>query len=69
MKTLIFVLIQENWKDLQSENDFYDIVFACEGKMISAHKVIVSSSSAVLKNILKHSPRNPFIYLTGRSKI
>ena len=34
--------IQENWKYLQSENDFYDIVFACEGKMSSAHKVLVT---------------------------
>ena len=57
--------IQKNWKELQSENDFYDIVLACEGKLVNAHKVIISSSSPVLKNILKQSPQNPFIYITG----
>ena len=41
------------------------MVLACEGKLVNAHKVIISSSSPVLKNILKHSPQNPFIYLTG----
>ena len=57
--------VEETWKELQFENDFSDMVLACEGQLFKAHKVVISSSSPVLRNILKNSYQNPFIYLTG----
>ena len=40
------------WQDLQKENDFCDVTLACENKQIKTHKLIVSSFSPVLANIL-----------------
>ena len=53
---------------LQLENDFCDITLACEDKQINTHKLIISSCSPVLRNILKlNQVANPLIYL-GRVK-
>ena len=34
-------------------NDFCDVTLACEDKQIKPHKLIISSFSLVLRNILK----------------
>ena len=52
------------WQELQKENDFCDVTLACEDKQIKTHKLIISSSSPVLANILKlNQTPHPVIYL------
>ena len=52
------------WQDLQAENDFCDVTLACEDKQIKTHKLIISSCSPVLGNILKlNQTPHPVIYL------
>ena len=54
------------WKRLNLEKDFCDVTFACEDNLIKAHKIIVSSCSPILKNILKQNQiAHPIIYLRG----
>ena len=42
--------------------DFCDVTLACEDKQIKTHKVIISSSSPVLRNILKFN-QNPHLLI------
>ena len=52
------------WQALQKEIDFCDVTLACEDKQIEAHKLIISSCSPVLGNILKlNQTAHPIIYL------
>jgi len=52
--------------NLMEDKDFIDVTLACEeNQQIKAHKVVLSSSSPVFKNILVNNPhKNPIIYLT-----
>ena len=53
-----------SWQELQIETNFCDVTLACEDKQIKAHKVIISSCSPVLRNILKLNQNpHPLIYL------
>ena len=45
--------ILQSWQEFQFEQDFYDMTLACDDRHIQAHKIIISSSSAVIKEILK----------------
>jgi len=56
--------VQTAWQEMQMEEDFCDITLACQDKQIKTHKLIISSYSPVLRDILKstQSP-HPFIYL------
>ena len=45
--------IKTSWQELQIESDFWDVTLTCEDKQIKAHKVIISSCSPLLRNILK----------------
>ena len=47
--------IKTSWHKLQNEEDLFDVTLACEDKQIKTHKIIISSCSPVLKNILKVS--------------
>ena len=52
------------WKECQVEQDFCDLTLACEDKQIKTHKIIVSSCSPVIRNILKlNQTTHPIIYL------
>merc|ERR1719482_1617538 len=52
------------WQKLQTENDLCDVTLACEDKQIKTHKLIISSCSPVLRNILKlNLTSHPVIYL------
>ena len=44
--------IRTTWQQLQVEKDFCDVTLACKDGQISTHKIIISHSSPVLKNIL-----------------
>ena len=45
--------VKTSWSELQTETDFCDVILACEDKQIKAHRVILSSFSPALRNILK----------------
>ena len=52
------------WQELQNEKKFCDVTLVCEDKQIDAHKLVISSRSPVLENILKlNKTFHPVIYL------
>jgi len=56
----------KSWRGLQDEKHLCDITVACEDKQIDAHKVVLSSSSSVFRNLIKQNPHpHPLIYLRG----
>ena len=62
------------FKNLRSDNEFFDTTLGCydsRGRVLKAHKVILSACSPFFRNILKMSTGyphpNPFIYLRGVS--
>jgi len=59
--------IKESYKTLRQENNFSDVTLACEdGQQIEAHKIVLTSSSSVLEEILKSFRQpHPLIYLRG----
>merc|ERR1719430_1029134 len=59
--------ISSSFRELRSDNDFSDVTLACEdGVQVSAHKVILASSSPFFMNILKMNRNpHPLIYLRG----
>ena len=61
------VNVSSSFKVLRQEKDFFDVTLVGDDERhISAHKIILSSSSDFFKNIFrKMSHSNPLIYLTG----
>ena len=58
--------IRTTWQAFQTNKEFCDVTLSCSDGHIQSHKLIVSQSSLVLKNILKQtSGQNSVIYLTG----
>ena len=59
--------ISSAFRELRSDNDFSDVTLACEdGFQVSAHKVILASSSPFFMNILKMNKNpHPLIYMRG----
>lgn len=57
--------VKISWQALQVEKDFYDVKLACEDKQIKMHRLIISSFSPILRNVLKfnQSPHS-LIYLS-----
>ena len=45
--------VKLSWKELETDKDFCDVTQACEDKQIKTHRLIISSFSPVLRNILK----------------
>ena len=53
-------------RSIRDEDTFKDVVLACEGGQVSAHKMVLSGCSSVLKSILeKDSQLRPVIYFKG----
>ena len=56
--------ISESFNNLRTDQDFCDVTLVCEeNQQIKAHKVVLASSSSLLKNMLKtvtHS--HPLLY-------
>ena len=59
--------ISTAFRELRSDTDFTDVTLACEdGQILSAHKVILASSSPFFMNILKtYKNPNPLIFMRG----
>ena len=61
-----FNQFEKNWQEFQNEKSFCDVTLSCEDKLVLTHKIILSSSSPVFKNLLQeHSNQYPLIYITG----
>jgi len=58
--------ISSNWSELREESQFCDVTLACEGSRVEAHKVILSSCSPVIKDLLIQTNHpHPLVYLRG----
>ena len=53
-------------RSIRYDTDFKDVSLACDMGMVSAHKVIVSGCSSVLRSLLQKNPHpHPLIYFRG----
>jgi len=58
--------ISEAFKDLQNDDDLFDVTLACDDEQIKAHKLILSACSPFFRNIFKRNPhQHPLVYLKG----
>ena len=59
--------IRESFRELRGDQEFADITLVCEdSENIEAHKVIISASSPVFRNIIKiNKHSHPLIYMRG----
>ena len=59
--------ILSGFKDLRSDEEFTDVTLACEdGQQIGAHKVVLTTSSPLFRNLLKSNKhQHPLIYMRG----
>merc|ERR1712142_301071 len=56
-------------KSLWEEGSFIDVTLACDDGQIDAHKVLLSTASPVIRNILLRNPNShPLLYLRGTKK-
>jgi len=56
--------VKVSWKEIETDKDFCDVTLACEDKQIKTHRLIISSFSPVLRNILKfNQAQHQLIYL------
>ena len=65
---IIWSKFQENargyYGELRDNSEFSDVTLFSEGQEIKAHKIVLSASSSVLKQILSsHQHSNPLIYM------
>jgi len=61
----------EAFRNLDGSDDFSDVTLACgDGRQFKAHKVILSSSSHVFKNMLLQYPhKHPLVYMRGLNSV
>ena len=59
--------ISKTFSDLRREEDFFDVTLVSDDQQhIAAHKLVLSASSELFKNILKKNTHsNPMIFLSG----
>ena len=59
--------ILSSFKELRSDQEFTDVTLACEdGQQIGAHKVVLSTSSPLFRNLLRSNKhQHPLIYMRG----
>ena len=59
--------ISKTFSNLRSEQDFFDVTLVSDDQQhIAAHKLVLSASSELFKNILKKNTHsNPMIFLSG----
>lgn len=52
---------------MRDEVDLVDVTFACDGKKIGAHKLVLYSCSPYFKDLLKDNPANshPIFYMNN----
>ena len=57
----------QTFQNLQKDPNFTDVTLACgDGQQVLAHKFLLSSSSAVFRDLLVQNPhQHPLVYLSG----
>lgn len=54
------------YKKVQEEKDMTDVIIACEGAEVKAHRLVISASSPFFRKIIKTSNHpSPYIFLRG----
>ncbi|TRY64330.1 hypothetical protein TCAL_16633 [Tigriopus californicus] len=66
--------VSGSFRELRAESDFFDVTLGCDqsnGRVLQAHKVILSACSSFFKRMLKEQiiasglSANPYVYLRG----
>ena len=59
--------ILSSFKDLRLQKEFTDVTLACEdGQQIEAHRIVLTSSSPLFKNLLQaNKHQHPLVYMRG----
>jgi len=58
--------INNAFKELRDDKDFFDVTIACDDEQIQAHKVILAACSPFFRNVLRRNPhQHPLLYLKG----
>jgi len=58
--------INEAFRELREQKDFFDVTLVCENEQVQAHKVILSACSSFFRNILRRNAhQHPLVYLKG----
>ena len=58
--------INEAFRELREQKDFFDVTLVCENEQIQAHKVILSACSSFFRNMLRRNAhQHPLVYLKG----
>jgi len=58
--------INEAFRDLREQKEFFDVTLVCENEQIHAHKVILSACSSFFRNMLRRNlHQHPLVYLKG----
>ena len=58
-----------NLRSLWESGEFLDVTLVCDDGQVEAHKVILSSASPFLREILQRNPHShPLLYMRGTSK-
>ncbi|XP_066587162.1 uncharacterized protein [Prorops nasuta] len=56
--------ITSQFEALRDDEDFVDVTFACDGKRLQAHKVVLSACSPYFKELFKTNPcKHPIIFM------
>ena len=55
--------ITSQFEALRDDEDFVDVTFACDGRRLQAHKVVLSACSPYFKELFK--VRKPSVYLSA----
>ena len=60
-------IVTKSFTSLRNEEDFFDVTLVTDDQVqISAHKLILSSSSSFMKSILRRNKhQHPLVYLSG----
>ncbi|XP_031778836.1 protein abrupt isoform X4 [Nasonia vitripennis] len=56
--------ITSQFEALRDDEDFVDVTFACDGRRLQAHKVVLSACSPYFKELFKTNPcKHPIIFM------
>ena len=62
------IIMNENWKEIQSKPEFHNVTLACDENQLNAHKVVLASSSPVFHKLLTRTfHQHPLVCLPGVS--
>ena len=59
--------LQTSYRSIRKSGEYSDVTLACgDGQQIEAHRIILSNSSNLFRDLLKNNPHaHPLIYMRG----